>query len=137
MRVERLMDTNQQRTDRLHKHAKWLLQLGDGKLLTICGDVIEVPQHMVCEGPEKPEDHVYSNFENNMTNREYISERAIMSSTNDTIHERNFKFMEKFPGNMEISYSRDSCVEDDDVTLYDTEFWIESTCPEFHHIGCH
>ena len=57
-----------------------------------------------------------------MTNREYLAERAIMSSTNDTIHERNFKFMEKLPGNMEISYSRDSCVEDDDVTLYDAEF---------------
>ena len=79
---------------------------------------------MVFEGPEEleVEDSMYNDFENNITNREYLAERAIMLSTNQTIHERNFKFTEKLPGNMEISYSRDTCVEDDDVTLYNAEF---------------
>ena len=122
MRVERLINSDQERTEHLRSHGEWLLKLGNGTLPTIFNDLIEVPQHMVCKGPEELEDKVYDDFERNMTNREYLAARSIMSSTNDTIHERNFKFMEKLPGDMQISYSRDCCVEDNDTTLYDVEF---------------
>ena len=123
MRVERIMNINTHRCDILPKHAKWLLDLGNGTLpTTFLDDLIKIPNQMVCDGPEDLENKVYDNFETNMTNREYLAQRSIMSSTNDTIHEQNFKFMEKLPGPMQISYSRDCCTEENDHTLYDVEF---------------
>ena len=123
MRVERIMNINPHRCDILRKHAKWLLDLGNGTLpTTFLDDLIEIPNQMVCDGPEDLENKVYDNFETNMTNREYLAQRSIMSSTNDTIHEQNFKFMEKLPGPMQISYSRDCCTEENDHTLYNVEF---------------
>ena len=56
-----------------------------------------------------------------MYDAEYLSQRAIMSSRNDLINEKNFKFMEKLPGEMTISYSRDTCVEDDDNVVHDPD----------------
>ena len=32
-----------------------------------------------------------------------------------------FKFMERIPGEMQISYSRDTCVDDDDKTMHEPE----------------
>ena len=52
-----------------------------------------------------------------MYDTEYLSQRAIMSSRNDLINEKNFKFMEKIPGEMKISYSRDTYVDNDDNVL--------------------
>ena len=122
MRVERIIANDSGRAQVLREHAKWLLALGNGKLTPVIHDVIEIPQHMVCNDPVELENRVYDNFHSNMTNRDYLEQRAIMSSTNDTIHERNFKFMEKLPGALQISYSRDSCIEENDHTLYDVEF---------------
>jgi hypothetical protein len=79
------------------------LDLGNGKLPTILDDIIEVPKQMVCESPEELESRVYNDFERNMTNREYLLQRSIMSSTNDKIHERNYTFIDKLPGEMQIS----------------------------------
>ena len=122
MRVERIISIDSGRAQVLREHARWLLALGNGRLPTVIHDVIEIPQHMVCNDPEELENKVYNNFHSNMMNREYLEQRAIMSSTNDTIHERNYKFMEKLPGALQISYSRDSCIEENDHTLYDVEF---------------
>ena len=99
-----------------------LLDLGNGKLPSILKDIIEVPTQMLCDSPEDIESRVYDDFETNMTNKEYLLQRSIMSSTNDTIHDRNYKFIDKLPGQMQISYSRDSCVEENDYTLYEVEF---------------
>ena len=77
---------------------------------------------MVCKKTSELEGKVYDNFSENMMNRDYLAQRAIMSSTNDTIHDRNYEFLNRLPGEMEISYSRDSCVEDDDKTLFESEF---------------
>ena len=70
MRVERLISSNPERTERLRNHAEWLLKLGDGRLPSQFVDVIEVPQHMVCDGPSQLEEKVYADFENNTTDRD-------------------------------------------------------------------
>ena len=44
-----------------------------------------------------------------------------MSSTNDIIQQRNFEMVERLPGDMIISESIDTCVEDEDVATYDAE----------------
>ena len=122
MKVELLIARDPHRKEQLRRYAAWLLRLGDGKLDTIFNDLIEIPEQMVCANPEELENKVYDNFRENMTNINYLSQRSIMSSTNDTIHKRNFEFIKKLLGDVQISYSRDTCVEDDDATLYDPEF---------------
>ena len=78
---------------------------------------------MVYDGSlDQPGEKVYDNVGNN--NRGYHVRRSIFSSTDGIIYERNFNFMKKLPGDMQISYSRDSCVEDNNTTLYDAEFLI-------------
>ena len=122
MRVESLIARDPHRAEILRRHAAWLLRLGNGNLPTIFDDIIEIPKQMVCSNPQELENKVYDNFEENMTNIEYLSQRSIMSSTNDTIQERNFEFIKKLPGDMQICYSRDTCIDDDHATLYDPEF---------------
>ena len=56
-----------------------------------------------------------------MYDAEYLSQRAIMSPRNDLINEKNFKFMEKIPGEMKSSNSRDTCVDNDDNVMHDTD----------------
>ena len=65
-----------------------------------------MPQQMVPNDTIELENKVYNNFHSNMTNREYLEQRAIMSSTNDTIHERNHKFMKKFLGHYKLATAR-------------------------------
>ena len=77
---------------------------------------------MVCKSPSELEMKFYHNFSENMTNRDHLAQREILPSTNDTIYDRNYKFLDRLPGKMEISYSRDSCVEDDDKTLFESDF---------------
>ena len=77
---------------------------------------------MVCQSPRELEEKVYENSNENMHDADYLFKRAIMSSTNDTIQERNYEFIKRLPGEIEISLSRDSCVENDDQTLFEPEF---------------
>ena len=68
------------------------------------------------------EDKVYNNFLLNYQNADYLKTRAIMSSTNDIIQQKNFEMVERPPGEMIISESiADSCLEDSDIVTYDAE----------------
>ena len=53
MRVERLISASPERATMLQDYAKWLLQLGNGKLHTVFNDIIEVPSKMVCKTPSE------------------------------------------------------------------------------------
>ena len=63
MRVERIISKEPHCANALRNHAKWLFDLGNGKLSTIFDDIIEVPKEMVCDGPDKLECKIYNNFE--------------------------------------------------------------------------
>ena len=121
MRVEKMILQYPERRTELMNYASWLLNMGNGKLKGPCRDLIEVPAHMVCNSTKDLENNVFDDFEKNRNNVKYLSQRAIMSSRNDFINEKNFEFMERIPGEMKISYSRDSCVEDDDNTMHEPE----------------
>ena len=56
-----------------------------------------------------------------MYDTEYLSQQEMMSPRNDLINEKNFEYMEKIPGEMKISYSRDTCDGDDDNVMHDSE----------------
>ena len=72
MRVERLITSNPELSEKLKAYAEWLLNLGDGKLPTIFKDIIEVPEQMVCRDTAELEDKVYDNFQENMENVSYL-----------------------------------------------------------------
>ena len=122
MRVERLIIRDPTRAQRLKEYGEWLLSVGNGSLPTIFNDIIEIPDHMVRKSCHQLETSVYVDFEQNMFNEKYLSERCIMSSTNEVIQERNFQMINKLPGELIESFSVDSCVEDDDQALYDEDF---------------
>ena len=77
---------------------------------------------MVCQNPLELDDKVYDTFNANMQNAVYLQHQAIISSINDTIQERNYEFIKRLLGDIEISYSRDSCVENDNQMLFEPEF---------------
>ena len=69
---------------------------------------------MVCVDPDKLEEKVDADFQQNYTNFKYLTGRVI-DPTNDMIPKRNFKLIQnEIPGKMNISYNRDECVEDND-----------------------
>ena len=121
MRIERMIQRYPERITELQNYGKWLLSMGDGTLPTVVSNVIEIPQQMVCESTETLEDKVFDNFELNAGNLDYLRKRAIMSSTNDTINEQNFRMIERLPGEMHISYSRDKCLLDDHESMHDPQ----------------
>ena len=76
---------------------------------------------MVCTPKTDLENKVFESFLDNYSNGQYLADRAIMSSTNDTIHKCNCEMIEKIAGEIVISESIDICVEDDDVAKYESE----------------
>merc|ERR1739845_207716 len=95
MRVQRMIEKYPERTDELKRYGEWLLQMGNGTLETKFKDLIEIPSQMVCASTTELESKVFDNFDANSTNRDYLAKRAIMSSKNDTIHEKNFHMIEQ------------------------------------------
>lgn len=122
MRVEKLVAKHPERSEELRRHAQWLLALGNGTLPTRHQNLIEIPKQMVVNSIHELEEKVYDNFEDNYLNPDYLFRRAIMSSTNDVIQERNFQMISKLPGDLIISESHDECVEDKDKTTYEAEY---------------
>jgi ATP-dependent DNA helicase PIF1 len=126
MRVHRFLQSNQsaEKAQRLQDYSNWLLDLGDGKIPSAVPNLsglIQVPDQMVCKSERELEDKVYNDFLLNHQDPEYLRTRAIMSSTNDIIQQKNFEMVERLPGEMVISESIDSCLEDNDIATYDAE----------------
>ena len=76
---------------------------------------------MICTTQHQLEEKVFDNFLLNYLNLQYVQTRAIMSSTNDIIQQRNFEIVERMPGEMIVSHSIDTCVEEENVATYDAE----------------
>ena len=97
-----------------------LLHMDNSKRPGPFTDLIEVSQQMACNSTGELDDTVVDDFLNNMNSIDYLLLCAIMSTKNDFINEK-IKFVEKIPGEMHISYSRDTCVDDDDNTPHEAE----------------
>jgi ATP-dependent DNA helicase PIF1 len=126
MRVHRMLqlNTSPDHVHKLQEYSNWLLDLGDGKLPSAVPNVlgiIQIPNQMVCKSDGELEDKVFENFLQYYDDPQYLQTRAIMSSTNDIIQQKNFEMVKRLPGEMVISNSIDSCVEDEHVATYDAE----------------
>ena len=69
-------------------------------------------------------DTIFTDFENNYQNTEYIKDRVILAPTNITVDEINSKIIDKIAAEGRVYYSADSIQLSDNVnsTLYPTEF---------------
>ena len=126
MRVQRLIELNPtpENRDRLNAYSSWLLQMGNGTLaspLNPQDNIIQIPQHMVCNSVEEMINNVYDNFADNYNNIEYIRARAILTAKNSTVDHLNEEIVRRLPGNTVISESIDTVVDEDTATNYPVE----------------
>ena len=128
MRINRLLqsDASCDRRLQLEAYSKYLLDLGNGDIPSVIpnSNIIEVPSHMVRTSKRSLEESVYPNFADNYANEQYLLQRCIMSSRNDTIRQLNYEMMQQISnGHEDVVYlSRDSCTEPEDQANYDTDF---------------
>lgn len=70
---------------------------------------------------EKHIDHVFPSLDDNMSDSNYMTCRAILSTTNDNVDKINIRMIERFHGDEVIYHSFDSA-EDDPYGYYTQEF---------------
>ena len=94
MRVERMLQGNPspERRQKLLAHAQWLLSIGNGTAPSAIpnSNIIEIPEHMVVTSRFALQEKIYPDFKNKYNDAKYLSKRAIMSTSNDTVQQCNF-----------------------------------------------
>jgi len=105
----------------------YLLRIGNGVEETIDQDYVRLPSD-ICVPYTGEEsnindliDVVFPMLEENMTNSNYITSRAILSTRNENVDGINMKLIERFPGQQMIYHSFD-CAVDDPNNHYPSEF---------------
>ncbi|XP_043687645.1 ATP-dependent DNA helicase PIF1-like [Telopea speciosissima] len=105
----------------------FLLRVGNGEEPTELGDSIHIPDEMVIEfeGEEKSENElinaIFPSLQLQSDSTEYITERAILATKNDTVDKLNEKLICQFPGESVTYHSFDSSTDDAD-TQYPEEY---------------
>ena len=77
---------------------------------------------MVKDTPEDLCEAVCDNFASNYMNCDYLSHRAIMTCTNKIVNAANHDMLQQIPGEMHVSRSIDTCIEEEHQALYDEDF---------------
>ncbi|XP_042505539.1 ATP-dependent DNA helicase PIF1-like [Macadamia integrifolia] len=114
--------------------SEFLLRVGNGEELTKSEDLIRIPDEMVIEHQNdgKSEDDlinaIFPSLQQHAHSTEYITQRAILATKNDTVDKLNEKLIELFPGESVTYYSFDSAT-DDAETQYPEEF-LNSLAPK-------
>src|SRR6266511_849458 len=99
--------------------SKFLLRIGNGVEETIEQDYVKLPSEICVPytGAEDDQledliDIVFPMLEENMTNSNYITSQAILSTRNENVNSINMKPIEHFPGEQMVYHSFDSVVDD-------------------------
>ena len=85
-------------------------------MITTSEDVIKIPNEMLIkyDDYENPEDcfinHIFLSLKENAHLAEYITQQAILETTNDNVDMLNEKLIEMFLGESRIYYSFDSTI---------------------------
>ncbi|XP_022031112.2 ATP-dependent DNA helicase pif1-like [Helianthus annuus] len=112
------------------KFAKWLLDIGEGK---VGGDndgvaIVEIPSDILITDSSDPIESlirfVYPSVLERYMDLDYFSERAILTPKNEVVHEINDRLLELFPGEPVEYLSSD--------TICETEKGIDSFQQEFY-----
>ncbi|XP_021984671.1 uncharacterized protein LOC110880456 [Helianthus annuus] len=105
----------QSRMEETKKFAKWLLDIGEGK---VGGDndgvaTVEIPSDLLITNSSDPIESliqfVYPSVLERYMDRDYFSERVILTPKNEVVHEINDRLLELFPGEP-IEYLRSDSI---------------------------
>ncbi|CAN7011781.1 unnamed protein product [Brassica oleracea var. botrytis] len=114
--------------------AKWILQVGDGEADALAsnkpkheeGNQIIVDKRFLISRSDTPHEALahaaYPNFLQNYRDKDYLKERAVLTPTNNTVHEVNAYLLSKIPPQAREYLSSDSveleATPDDDWTTH-------------------
>ncbi|XP_054266833.1 uncharacterized protein LOC128989005 [Macrosteles quadrilineatus] len=105
-------------------YASKLLKIGEGLLKTDTDGKIEFTNDF-CH-PVTTEDeliaHVYPNIQRNISNEEWLCERAVLSPTNESVNNINKHILAMLAGESKIYTSIDTVMSSDDSPTYPVEF---------------
>ncbi|GFR74752.1 ATP-dependent dna helicase pif7-like protein [Elysia marginata] len=104
--------------------ADMLLRLGDG-LIPATENPDTIPLHqfgIIVQTTKQLIDSVFPDFVNNISNAQWLTERAILTPLNDTALKINFEMMQNIPGNSMVYLSIDTTVTGEKSVHYPTEF---------------
>nr|XP_017228440.1 PREDICTED: ATP-dependent DNA helicase PIF1-like [Daucus carota subsp. sativus] len=111
--------TNEEEVQNLRDFAKWVLHVGDGKIKPPTAGDREYHDDDICisehfcnlensNSVDEMIDSTFPDFLKNFKDPEYLSERAILTPTNQIVGHVNTLIVEKIPGEMHSYYSVDS-----------------------------
>ncbi|KAH7679129.1 DNA helicase protein [Dioscorea alata] len=121
----------------LQAFADWLLKIGDGNVPSVDsnddeeGDCIEIPQEFLIQSPRDPIeaiiDAIYQHFDMNYTDANFLRQRAIITTYNETVDKINEVMIQriKTPEKTYLSsdyISKSSTDADAHESLYSIEF---------------
>lgn len=101
-----------------------LLKIGAGAVQTDENDNILLSETIckVTNSYESLKTFVYSDFQNNYKNVEWISNRCLLATTNDAVRTINNDMIEQIPDQSVTYKSIDSVVDSNETTVYPVEF---------------
>ncbi|PIA37966.1 LOW QUALITY PROTEIN: hypothetical protein AQUCO_02900072v1 [Aquilegia coerulea] len=124
--------TENMRTRSDNSFSEYLLRVGDGLQPCILDDMIQLHHDMLI--PSKGENPlsdlilaIFPSLHDNAFDRNYVIQRAIITTTNQHADSINDKIICSFPGQEYTYYSFDS-VQDDDEHVYQQDY-LNSLCP--------
>ncbi|KAI3934424.1 hypothetical protein MKW98_002931, partial [Papaver atlanticum] len=101
-------DTTQDKRDEIEEFAKWILDVGNGKVSSISldgsedRDWIQIPSDLLIDYRENHIqtiiDTMYPDFINKRLEKEYLAERSILAPTNECVHKINSHMLSSVPG---------------------------------------
>ena len=117
MRVHRFHDV------RAGQYADLLLRIGDGKIPpNPANGLIKIPCGNLVDTLEKLQDSVFPDVSQNFFDVDWLSERAILAPTNQSVHLINESLLDQIPTEEQVYLSIDTTTEIDDAVQYPTEF---------------
>lgn len=104
--------------------AKNLLKIGNGIWPSNENNEIECDDTICLKASNMKEliENIYPNISTNYKNKAWISERVIITLRNDSVDAINEHILEQLPGKSRTYESIDTTVNEDEATLYPTEF---------------
>lgn len=101
-----------------------LLNIGNG--VRPCNEYEEIEyDESICQKTESIKEMIstiFPNISTNFSNRKWVAERTIITLRNENVDNINDQILQEIPGNEYIYESIDCTVNEDEATLYPTEF---------------
>ena len=121
MRVKKLSGAD---ASKQQEFADWLLQIGEGKNFINNENDIELPQNIVHNSNNLNEflSTVFEDLNSRYAEKDYVINRAILTSKNEYVDIINEKVLDLFPGEEYVYYGSDTVAEEQHKSMYPSEF---------------